>query len=230
MPLWPSGEATPQNWCKCWTGPTGRSIPGRPGRHRLLQSGLPRLARPGRRRSARTPMPIPFQPGGRRPGRRRRGALPPPDVFLDRARWRRSRLSRSWTRPAGPSSARRDSFPCSSWTKRRRRQGDNPVHQMKIGTVPSEVIGVVAILGSEDLSEPPPAPPADVVQDEPIRLRELLQRYRGEAGPFYGLDRLVGESPAMRRVRRGRVGRREPGKPAVGRSAGERPATRGQRD
>ena len=41
-------------------------------------------------------------------------------------------------------------------------------------------------------AEPPPFPPADAVADESLRLRELLQRYRGEAGRFYGLDRLAG--------------------------------------
>ena len=69
-----------------------------------------------------------------------------------------------------------------------------------LGTSADDLLGVVAILGTADLPEPP-APPAAHVEPDAIRLRELVQRFRHEAAPRCRIDRLVGESPAMRLAR-----------------------------
>jgi DNA-binding NtrC family response regulator len=65
------------------------------------------------------------------------------------------------------------------------------------------VIGVVAVLGTDDL--PPPdatsALPPPETDGESLRLHELLLRYRQAATALYGMDRLVGDSPAMRLAR-----------------------------
>ena len=68
-----------------------------------------------------------------------------------------------------------------------------------LGASAEELLGVVAILGSEDLSEPP-APP-EQADAESIPLHELLQRCRQQAVLQYGLERLVGNSPAICRAR-----------------------------
>ncbi len=71
-----------------------------------------------------------------------------------------------------------------------------------LGPAPDEVIGVVAILDAEDLPErPPPLSPEPETGTESARLRELLQRFRRQAVALFGIDRLVGNSPAMRRAR-----------------------------
>ena len=74
------------------------------------------------------------------------------------------------------------------------------VRFVPLGAAGDEVIGVVAILDADDLSEPPPAPPAEV-EPGSARLHELLQRFRRETVSLYGIDRLVGNSAAMRRAR-----------------------------
>ncbi len=73
------------------------------------------------------------------------------------------------------------------------------VRFIPLGAAAGEVIGVAAILDADDLPEPP-APPADV-EPGSARLHELLQRFRRETVSLYGIDRLVGDSPAMRRAR-----------------------------
>jgi DNA-binding NtrC family response regulator len=59
---------------------------------------------------------------------------------------------------------------------------------------------VVAILGVDDLPEPALPPPA-CIEVKSIDLHEMLQRFRRQAASLYGIDRLVGNSPAMRRAR-----------------------------
>ena len=103
-----------------------------------------------------------------------------------------------------------------------------------LGPAPDEVIGVVAILDAEDLPErppspaPSPSPPEAESGTESARLRELLQRFRRQTVALFGIDRLVGNSPAMRRPGAGRVGRRQPGERAVGGTARQRTAADGQ--
>ena len=70
-----------------------------------------------------------------------------------------------------------------------------------LGATAGEVIGVVAVLGSEYLPEPPAESPPGGVELEPVQLRELLQRHRCQAVLRHGIDRLVGQSPAIRRAR-----------------------------
>jgi hypothetical protein len=72
-----------------------------------------------------------------------------------------------------------------------------------LGAAAGEVLGVVAILDGEDLPEPPPSPPPSPTEaEEDARWRhELLRRYRGQTVALYGIDRLVGNSPAIRRAR-----------------------------
>jgi DNA-binding NtrC family response regulator len=74
-----------------------------------------------------------------------------------------------------------------------------------LGLAPDEVIGVVAILDAEDLPERPPSqapsPPEAETGTESVRLRESLQRFRRQTVALFGIDRLVGNSPAMRRAR-----------------------------
>ena len=70
-----------------------------------------------------------------------------------------------------------------------------------LGATAGEVIGVVAVLGSEDLPEPPAESPPASVEPEPTQLRELLRRYRRQAVLRHGIDRLVGNSPAIHRAR-----------------------------
>ena len=70
-----------------------------------------------------------------------------------------------------------------------------------LGASADEVIGVVALLGSEDFPEPTADSPPASVESEPVQLRELLQRFRRQAVLRHGIDRLVGISPAIRRAR-----------------------------
>ncbi len=84
------------------------------------------------------------------------------------------------------------------------------VRFVPLGTGPEDVIGVVAVAAPDD-SEPEAEVDSAAQQsaqpiqaqayDEPIRLHDLLQRFRAEAAVRYGADRLVGHSPAMRRAR-----------------------------
>ena len=101
-----------------------------------------------------------------------------------------------------------------------------------LGAAAGEVLGVVAILGGEDLPEPPPpSPPASTEAEEDAQRRhELLRRFRRQTVALYGIDRLVGNSPAMR-LRQGasRLGRRQPGQRALGGTAGQRAAADGHR-
>ncbi|MBN2477334.1 MAG: sigma 54-interacting transcriptional regulator [Pirellulales bacterium] len=73
-----------------------------------------------------------------------------------------------------------------------------------LGAGPTDPIGLVAILDREDLSEPVAAETEKPLADEaePAELHEQVRRFRCEAAARYRADRLIGHSPAMRRVRR----------------------------
>ncbi len=70
-----------------------------------------------------------------------------------------------------------------------------------LGTGPEDIVGVVAMALPDAVSDDASAPEA-ADEPGPIALHELLQRFRREAAAYYGADRLVGESPAMRLARR----------------------------
>jgi DNA-binding NtrC family response regulator len=57
--------------------------------------------------------------------------------------------------------------------------------------------GVLVVLEASDLAESPPPPAPDAAGD----LHQRLRDFRRRLGRRYELDRLVGDSPAMRRVR-----------------------------
>ena len=65
---------------------------------------------------------------------------------------------------------------------------------------PEGPIGLVALVDPDDLPEPetPSVAPADT---EAARLHERIRRYRRQAAARYRADRLVGDSPAIRRAR-----------------------------
>ena len=101
-----------------------------------------------------------------------------------------------------------------------------------LGAAAGEVLGVVAILGGEDLREPPASPPSlpTEAEEEAQRRHELLRRFRRQTVALYGIDRLAGNSPAMRRARgASRLGGRQPGQRALGGTAGQRAAADGHR-
>ncbi len=69
-----------------------------------------------------------------------------------------------------------------------------------LGESPDDVICVVALVDSEDLTE---AEPSVEPFEEPdsLELHERIRRFRRRAIDWHAADRLVGESPAARRVR-----------------------------
>jgi len=86
--------------------------------------------------------------------------------------------------------------------------GDNGLRRRRatfipLGTSAEDVIGLVAILDREDMLESDgdaSAPPPSAEPDS-IDLHERVRRFRREAAARYRADRLIGNSPAMRRVR-----------------------------
>ena len=73
-----------------------------------------------------------------------------------------------------------------------------------LGTCPEDLIGVVAIVDCEDLPEPQhvsatPTPPSN--EAGPIELHEHIRRFRREAAGRFRANRLIGNSPAIRRAR-----------------------------
>ena len=84
-----------------------------------------------------------------------------------------------------------------------------------LGAAAGAVLGVVALLDGEDLPSPasPLSPTAspDGAEEDADRRHELLGRFRRQTVALYGIDRLVGNSPAMRRA-----GRRSPWPPTAG--------------
>ena len=70
---------------------------------------------------------------------------------------------------------------------------------MPLSPSADDLIGVVALLDAEDRAEPSP-PPAVVVDNESIALHEHLRRLHRQATLRFGLERLIGTSPAARRA------------------------------
>ena len=72
-----------------------------------------------------------------------------------------------------------------------------------LGEGPQQVIGLVAIVGAEDLAESESAVAQCSFDDEPAPtdLHEQIRQFRRQAAARYRADRLIGESPAIRRVR-----------------------------
>lgn len=72
-----------------------------------------------------------------------------------------------------------------------------------LGTCVEDLFGLIAILDAEDLPEPVaeilPLPSAEA---EPTQLHEQIGRFRQQAASRYRADRLIGNSPAIRRARR----------------------------
>lgn len=71
-----------------------------------------------------------------------------------------------------------------------------------LGTSAEGLIAVVALLDAEDLPEPPDeAPPLPSAEAGPIELHEQVRRFRQQAAAGLRADRLIGDSPAIRRAR-----------------------------
>ncbi len=73
-----------------------------------------------------------------------------------------------------------------------------------MGTGPEEVFGLIAILDAEDLSEPVEQCPAawpSTAESEPTELHDQIRQFRRQAAGRFRADSLIGNSPAMRRVR-----------------------------
>ena len=65
---------------------------------------------------------------------------------------------------------------------------------------PDEITGLLVMVDPGDLSEADSPPPA-AEESEAARLHRRIQSFRRQAAIRYGADRLVGDSPAMRRAR-----------------------------
>ncbi len=71
-----------------------------------------------------------------------------------------------------------------------------------LGTCPEDLIGLLAMLDPEDLQRPDSAPPPQPSEEpQPTEMHEHIRQFRREAAARYGADRLIGDSPAARRVR-----------------------------
>jgi transcriptional regulator of acetoin/glycerol metabolism len=70
-----------------------------------------------------------------------------------------------------------------------------------LGTSPEDLIGLVAILGVEDLPESDSAPPPPAGEVGMTDLHEHIRQFRRQAAARCGADRLIGDGPAIRRVR-----------------------------
>lgn len=71
-----------------------------------------------------------------------------------------------------------------------------------LGTCPEDLVGLVAILEAEDLPQPDSAPhPPPSEEPRTTDLHEHVRQFRRQAAGRYRADRLIGESPAIRRVR-----------------------------
>jgi len=71
-----------------------------------------------------------------------------------------------------------------------------------LGTCPEDQFGLLAILDTDDLPEAAADPPATLPEESSIELHERIGRFRREAAGRYRADRLLGDSPAVRRARR----------------------------
>jgi DNA-binding NtrC family response regulator len=73
---------------------------------------------------------------------------------------------------------------------------------LPLGTSPGRPIALVAILDPEDLPEAEPAPtPASFDEAESADLHEQIRQFRRQAAAGHRADRLIGNSPAIRRAR-----------------------------
>jgi len=71
-----------------------------------------------------------------------------------------------------------------------------------LGTCPEDLIGLVALLEAQDLPEPDSTgPPLRCDEPQPTDLHEHVRQFRQQAAAHYRADRLIGNSPAIRRVR-----------------------------
>jgi len=68
-----------------------------------------------------------------------------------------------------------------------------------LGTSAEELIGLVAVVEGEDRTEPPPSAPS--AEPRSSDLHQRIRQFRREAAGRLRADRLIGDSPAMRRVR-----------------------------
>jgi len=99
---------------------------------------------------------------------------------------------------AGRSMSGAVSCPVGEGRFRRRRATFIP-----LGTSADDLIGLVAILDTKDLLDSDADAPttASSVEPDSIELHERVRRFRREAAARYRADRLIGDSPAIRRVR-----------------------------
>jgi len=73
-----------------------------------------------------------------------------------------------------------------------------------LGTGPENVFGLIAILDAEDLAEPVEPHVAawpSATESEPTELHDQIRQFRRQAASRFRSDGLLGNSPAMRRVR-----------------------------
>ncbi len=71
-----------------------------------------------------------------------------------------------------------------------------------LGTCPEDLVGLIAILDAEDLPQPDSAPhPPPSQEPRTTDLHEHVRQFRQQAAARYRADRLIGDSPAIRRVR-----------------------------
>ncbi len=70
-----------------------------------------------------------------------------------------------------------------------------------IGPAPDETIGLIAVLDVEDLPEPVEETTTTLESDS-VQLHERIARFRRETAGRYRADRLLGDSPAIRKARR----------------------------
>ncbi len=77
---------------------------------------------------------------------------------------------------------------------------------LPLGTGPEDLVGLIALVDAEDLdlAEVPTgeSSPESLVEDGPTELHKQIQRFRREAAARFQADRLIGNSPAIRRARR----------------------------
>jgi DNA-binding NtrC family response regulator len=71
-----------------------------------------------------------------------------------------------------------------------------------IGGAPDDTVGLIALVDTHDLEEPEPGVPSrSPAEAEDVWLHEQIRIFQHQAAARGRLDRLVGESPAIRRVR-----------------------------
>jgi DNA-binding NtrC family response regulator len=73
---------------------------------------------------------------------------------------------------------------------------------LPLGSCAEDMIGLLAMVDTADLSAPVAESPATSDEATPQQLHEQVRRFRREAAARYRADRLIGHSPAVRRARR----------------------------